>query len=47
MVDYPVNYFGSKNKDAMRILNEGNAEIGMVIFELTFYHDYYCVNVDR
>ena len=31
MVDYPVNYFGSKNKDATRILNEGNAEIGMVI----------------
>ena len=31
MVDYPVNYFGSKNKDATRILNEGNAELGMVL----------------
>ncbi len=30
MVDYPINYFDSKNKDATRVLNEGNAELGMV-----------------
>ena len=34
MVDYPVNYFSSRNKDATRILNDGNAELGMVWIEM-------------